>query len=200
MTRIFTIKSTLMRALAQFISQDETRYMINGLFVVSHAAKPVVLYATDGRRMAKLVLKEQIGEGEEGTSCNVFVAHRDLFTAILSLCHPDSPAVIAVGFDGKIVEVRKKSADGPLITLPVIEGNFPNCDTVIPEPFPETWAVDTLAGYNSEFLASCAELSDAVFHKAAACSIGRTEDGLMCMRAGDPSFQLTVVLMPMRPL
>lgn len=151
----------LLRLLAlavKYVSTDETRYVINGVRLAM-AAGQVEAVATDGRRLIRVVEKEE--KDDKGKPVKAFrVAAPDGLLGILpakavgvllGLLRGVEPVTVAAG---KIMV--ELTAGAWVVRARWIEGNYPNWQQVVPRP--EHW----LEGVDSVKLAGMVERAGVV--------------------------------------
>lgn len=128
-TRNITVKASYLAALAPFMSKEETRFCLQGVFIAPHrshrgAGRGIVLVATDGHRMG--VIHDPDGETNGEWICPIPQA---LERAILS---KKTNAVQAV-LGGDVCTL--KDGEGKTVFqhfAPPIDGTYPDWKRVIP--------------------------------------------------------------------
>jgi len=110
-------------------SADETRYNLNGVFVefLSETQK-LRMVATDGHRLA--YVDRPLGVELASLGRGVIIPRKGL-VELKRLVDEDDSDEIELGFEGSSALVRKR---GVILSMRLIEGEFPNYRQVIPKP------------------------------------------------------------------
>jgi DNA polymerase-3 subunit beta len=125
------------------ISTDETRYVLNGLFIESHEGNRLRAVATDGHRLA---LVDRTLEGDFKLRKGVILPRKGLFE-LRRLLEEAPDAECFLGF-GDTSAVFKKS--GLSMIMRLVDGQFPDYQEVIPKEsdkavkLPRTKLLETL--------------------------------------------------------
>jgi DNA polymerase-3 subunit beta len=114
------------------VSDDETRYFMNGVFFEKRDDK-LVMVATDGRRLA--YIEKEVGAGIKDFS-GVIVPPKIL--AIITKRAGDE-GLVAISITDRIIFIRFGSYQ---LSSVLIEGQFPNYQRVIPENQRFSFSVD----------------------------------------------------------
>jgi hypothetical protein len=162
----FNILISEIRAALLFASCDESRYVLNSVFVEVKAGNPPILIATDGRRM--VVIESQAEQSGELSPATV-VLNADFLKPLCAFAtkktsvigvepHPPKRVIFHLSDDALVVDAEKGA---------VVEGEYPNWRQVV--PCGERTPISEIA-FNGEFLSD--------FTKAAKL-IKATDLGLM---------------------
>ncbi|HEY1172820.1 MAG TPA: DNA polymerase III subunit beta [Verrucomicrobiae bacterium] len=116
------------------ISTDETRYVLNGIFVILKQDK-VTMVATDGRRLA--LAEEEIGTDAQGE----FIVPTKAINELNRLL--GTAGEVEIKFTENQVAFTLKDEKGGSILLisKLVEGNYPNYKQVIPQESKERIAL-----------------------------------------------------------
>jgi DNA polymerase-3 subunit beta len=114
------------------VSDDETRYFMNGVFFEKHDEK-LVMVATDGRRLA--YVEKEVGAGIKDFS-GVIVPPKIL--NIITKRAGDE-GLVAIAITDRIIFIKFGSYQ---LSSVLIEGQFPNYQRVIPEKQEYSFSVD----------------------------------------------------------
>ena len=113
------------------VSDDETRYFMNGVFLEKNEGK-LVMVATDGRRLA--YASKDVENVQDFTG---IIVPPKILNIILKRAGDEG--LIAISVTGKTIFVRFGSYN---LSSVLIEGNFPNYRKVIPEDQASSFAID----------------------------------------------------------
>ena len=115
------------RKVLPFISQEEARYVLNGVYFENTKEADVVLVATDGRRLAKVILEDR------GEQVAPFIAPACALRRLAALDVAE-PVTLRTN-ESQLV------ADGGTwrLVAKLIEGNYPNFAQVIPTIGAKAW-------------------------------------------------------------
>ncbi len=122
----------MLRRTAFAISNDESRYVLNGIFFSLKEHK-VILVATDGRRLALVEEEVEVATESEGE----FIVPTKAINELSRLLQPAGE--VAIRYTENQVAFALKADKGPsvLIISKLVEGNYPNYRQVIPTEFKE---------------------------------------------------------------
>jgi DNA polymerase-3 subunit beta len=132
--KVLKIKGSLIQEMVHkvifAVSNDETRYVLNGVFFQAESGK-VKMVATDGHRLAFIQKKL---ESKTDEKCSVIIPTKtlnELSKAISDLAKGKEDEIIVdiVATDNQI----KFTVEGVEIVSRLIEGQFPNYEQVIPK-------------------------------------------------------------------
>lgn len=112
----------MLRKTAYAASADETRYVLNGVFL-SFKADKLTLVATDGRRLA---LVEQEKEVNKGSETEIIIPTKAV-NELLRQLGDKGDAEFSISENQLLIEF-----DGTTLVTKLIEGNYPNFRQVIP--------------------------------------------------------------------
>ena len=139
MARNVRIKAEYLRMLAPFISQEETRYYLNGVCIAPHPEVGVLAVATDGHCMG--VVHDADGSADGEWICRV---PRELLAACTKQDKKIS-AALEVHFTDEVAYVAHSRADGDFFPseigplhvgafyAPAIDGKFADWRRVVPK-------------------------------------------------------------------
>lgn len=116
------------------VSDDETRYFMNGVFM-EKAGKELVMVATDGRRLS---FSKKIPEGNIPDFKGIIIPPK-LLTVILRHSGDENPVSFAISEKNLFVRFGNYA-----ISSVLIEGQFPNYRRVIPESQKSQFLVNRL--------------------------------------------------------
>jgi DNA polymerase III subunit beta len=136
-----TIKA-MMRKTAFAVSTDESRYVLNGIFLSLKDHK-VTMVATDGRRLALADEEADISEKSSGE----FIVPAKAVTELNRLLQEKGEAEIKLGENQASFELKDEKGFSVLLITKLIEGNYPNYKQVIP-----TETKERIALVREEFL------------------------------------------------
>ena len=114
-----------------FCSEDETRYVLNGVFIESAVEgknQTLRFVATDGRQMGKIDKPISILSKETDFKA---IVHKNIMNIISLLCS-SADGYISVRCNN-IMDRLEMEADSFRISLRTIEGTFPNYNQIIPQ-------------------------------------------------------------------
>jgi DNA polymerase-3 subunit beta len=112
--------------LAPYISAEETRYYLNGVYMhstIEGSVNKLTFAATDGSRMA---VQKMPAPEWDGNLAGVILPRKTVELLLKTL--PDAEVMVEVGE----AKIRFTYADGTTYTSKVIDGNFPDYTRVIP--------------------------------------------------------------------
>jgi len=112
----------MLKKTAYAASTDETRYVLNGVFM-SFKADKLTVVATDGRRMALVERDMEVPKGAEAE----LILPTKVVTELLRLLSDKGDATLSVGENQIII-----CFDGTTLCSKLIEGTYPNFRQVIP--------------------------------------------------------------------
>lgn len=122
----------LLRKTSFAVSSDETRYVLNGVYM-SFKGEKLTVVATDGRRLALAEADVPITKGSESE----FILPSKAVAELQRLLAEKGDAVLSVGENQIIIEL----GDSTLVSK-LIEGTFPNFRQVIPTEAKERVAIE----------------------------------------------------------
>jgi len=122
----------LLKKTAYAVSTDETRYVLNGVFM-SFKADKLTVVATDGRRLA---LAEQEVEVPKGNECE-FIIPAKAVGELQRLLTGEGSVKMAIGENLLVAEWGDST-----IATKLVEGSFPNFRQVIPSEAKERVPID----------------------------------------------------------
>jgi len=109
------------------VSTDESRYVLNGIFVSLKEGKMTVV-ATDGRRLALVDEEVEITEKSAGE----FILPAKAVTELNRLLQEKGEVEIKFGENQASFSLAGEGTPGVLLITKLIEGNYPNYRQVIP--------------------------------------------------------------------
>jgi DNA polymerase-3 subunit beta len=121
-----TVKAML-RKTSFAISSDESRYVLNGIFISLKDHKMTVV-ATDGRRLALVDEEVDIAEKSEGE----FIIPAKAVNELNRLLQDKGEIVIKFGENQASFALKDEKGFSVLVVTKLIEGNYPNYRQVIP--------------------------------------------------------------------
>lgn len=135
MTTIENIDPDLFLLAAHFVSSEETRYYLRGVFVERAVGGGALYTATDGHRLFHAYDAKAIVTGDN---------------AIVGIAKPKFPAgwykADFLSWDGSLLQ----SSHGDVMSADRVEGEFPAYQHIIPDRAPEA---ETVSAYNWKYLA-----------------------------------------------
>lgn len=126
-----TIKAMLKRT-SFGISTDESRYVLNGIFISLKEHK-MTMVATDGRRLALADEEVEISEKSEGE----FIVPAKAVNELTRLLQDKGEVEIKYGENQASFALKDDKENTVLIITKLIEGNYPNYRQVIPSEVKE---------------------------------------------------------------
>lgn len=125
------------RSVAHAISNEETRYYLNGIYMHRRGERELVFVATDGHRLARTVLELP----EDLPDIPGVIVPRQAVDDIHVLADENDRIEIAVGED-----MVRVIAGGAVLTSKLVDGTFPDYERVIPPAdVAEGFEVDRMA-------------------------------------------------------
>jgi len=121
-----TVKA-MMRKTSFAVSSDESRYVLNGIFMSLKDHK-MTLVATDGRRLALVDEEVDISEKSSGE----FIVPAKAVTELNRLMQDKGEVEIKFGENQASFELKDDKGFSVLLITKLIEGNYPNYRQVIP--------------------------------------------------------------------
>jgi DNA polymerase-3 subunit beta len=121
-----TVKA-MMRKTAFAVSTDESRYVLNGIFISLKDHK-MTLVATDGRRLALVDEEVDISEKSSGE----FIVPAKAVTELNRLMQDKGEVEIKFGENQASFALKDDKSFSVLLITKLIEGNYPNYRQVIP--------------------------------------------------------------------
>lgn len=191
MTFTALIQPAVLRAMAAFVSEDETRIVINGI-CVDYENGNLSLIATDGRRLA---WHRPVWEADKGKNVRFIIPIAQIFYALPN--HVSRPPW-QLEWDEATSKLVFSGADY-VISTRSIDGTFPTWRTVVPDPMPTQFPAHLSVPVNAEFLSDCVTLLDELDEDD---GLGRTGVEPVCAGEGQPIIfhnrLTTLLLMPMK--
>jgi DNA polymerase III subunit beta len=126
-----TVKA-MMKKTSFAVSSDESRYVLNGIFV-SFKDHKMTLVATDGRRLALADEEVDVAEKSQGE----FILPAKAVNELNRLLQEKGSTVIKFGENQASFELKDEKEFSVLIVTKLIEGNYPNYRQVIPSEVKE---------------------------------------------------------------
>lgn len=124
---------------AYAISNDDTRYVLNGI-LCSFKENKLTLVATDGRRLALVDIELEFPRSHE---TDVIIPTKAV-NELQRLLHEDGDIKVSIGENQIAFEVN-----GTLLVSKLIEGNYPNYRQVIPNETKERVTLEREQFYNA---------------------------------------------------
>ena len=121
-----TVKA-MMRKTSFAVSSDESRYVLNGIFISLKDHK-MTLVATDGRRLALVDEEVDISEKSSGE----FIVPAKAVTELNRLMQDKGEVEIKFGENQASFALKDEKGLSVLLITKLIEGNYPNYRQVIP--------------------------------------------------------------------
>jgi DNA polymerase-3 subunit beta len=121
-----TVKA-MMRKTSFAVSSDESRYVLNGIFISLKDHK-MTLVATDGRRLALVDEEVDISEKSSGE----FIVPAKAITELNRLMQDKGDVEIKFGENQASFALKDDKGFSVLLITKLIEGNYPNYRQVIP--------------------------------------------------------------------
>ena len=126
----------LIRKTSFAVSTDESRYVLNGIFVSLKEGK-MTLVATDGRRLA--LVDEEVDFSEK--SAGEFIVPAKAINELNRLLQDKGDVEIKFGENQASFALKNETGFSVLLITKLIEGNYPNYRQVIPGEAKERIAV-----------------------------------------------------------
>jgi DNA polymerase-3 subunit beta len=117
----------MMRKTSFAISTDESRYVLNGIFMSLKDHK-LTMVATDGRRLALVDEEVDITDQSQGE----FIVPAKAVNELNRLLQPTGEVEIRYGDNQAAFHLKDEKGFSVLILTKLIEGNYPNYRQVIP--------------------------------------------------------------------
>jgi DNA polymerase-3 subunit beta len=117
----------MMRKTSFAVSTDESRYVLNGIFISLKDHK-MTMVATDGRRLALVDEEVEITEKSSGE----FIVPAKAATELNRLLQEKGEVEIKFGDNQASFELKGENGFSVLLVSKLIEGNYPNYRQVIP--------------------------------------------------------------------
>lgn len=128
-----TIQQNALKAIALFISSDDTRYILQGVLIDATVPRPL-LVATDGRFMA-ILQHGQIEQVNGSPAIGQVVLNRKGIEAAMHLCGRGLIEEITIEAEDKSETVKIiVGKDSAIVHGGAMLGNFPNYKPVVPTP------------------------------------------------------------------
>lgn len=121
-----TVKG-MMKKTSFAISTDESRYVLNGIFMSLKDHK-LTMVATDGRRLALVDEEVDVNEQSQGE----FIVPAKAVNELNRLLQPTGEVEIRYGDNQAAFHLKDEKGFSVLILTKLIEGNYPNYRQVIP--------------------------------------------------------------------
>jgi DNA polymerase-3 subunit beta len=121
-----TVKA-MMRKTSFAVSSDESRYVLNGIFISLKDHK-MTMVATDGRRLALVDEEVDISEKSSGE----FIVPAKAVNELNRLMQDKGEVEIKFGENQASFEMKDEKGFSVLLITKLIEGNYPNYRQVIP--------------------------------------------------------------------
>jgi len=121
-----TVKD-MMRKTSFAISTDESRYVLNGIFIKFKEHK-MTMVATDGRRLAKVDEQVDLSDKSEGE----FIAPAKAVNELNRLLQENGDVEVRYTDNQASFTLKDEKNGSILIITKLIEGNYPNYQQVIP--------------------------------------------------------------------
>jgi DNA polymerase-3 subunit beta len=112
----------MLKKTAYAVSNDETRYVLNGVFM-SYKADKLGVVATDGRRLALIEQEMEVPKGSEAE----WILPTKAVTELQKLLSDNGDITLYVGENQIIADLN-----GTTLFSKLVEGNYPNFRQVIP--------------------------------------------------------------------
>jgi len=126
------------------VSTDESRYVLNGIFVSLKDGK-MTLVATDGRRLA--LVDEEVDISEK--SAGEFIVPAKAINELVRLLQEKGEVEVKFGENQASFAIKSEGSQSVLLITKLIEGNYPNYKQVIPGE-----AKERIALIREEFVAA----------------------------------------------
>lgn len=127
---------TMLRRTSFAVSNDETRYVLNGLFF-SFREHKVTVVATDGRRLA--LTDEEVEIGPEAPAD--FIVPTKAINELTRLLQENGEVEIAMGENHIAFRLKAEGRQDILVVSKRVEGTYPNYQQVIPRESKERIAL-----------------------------------------------------------
>jgi DNA polymerase-3 subunit beta len=118
---------TMLKKTAFAVSTDESRYVLNGIFISLKEGK-MTLVATDGRRLA--LVDEEVDLSEK--SFGEFIVPAKAVNELTRLLQDKGSVEIKFGENQASFSLQNENGFSVLLITKLIEGNYPNYRQVIP--------------------------------------------------------------------
>jgi DNA polymerase-3 subunit beta len=117
----------MLRRTSFAMSTDETRYVLNGIFVSLKDHK-LTMVATDGRRLALTDEEADVGPESE----TEFIVPTKAINELNRLLQPNGQVEIKFTDNQASFDLKDEKGSSVLVVSKLVEGNFPNYKQVIP--------------------------------------------------------------------
>lgn len=118
----------MLRRTSYAASTDESRYVLNGIFM-SFKEHKFTMVATDGRRLALTDEEIELAEQSQGE----FIVPSKAVNELIRLLQDDGDAEIRFTDNQAAFNLRREKGPTILLVTKLIEGNYPNYRQVIPQ-------------------------------------------------------------------
>jgi len=126
----------MMKKTSFAISTDESRYVLNGIFISLKDHK-MTMVATDGRRLALVDEELDVSEGSQGE----FIVPAKTVNELNRLLADKGEVEVRFAENQASFTLKAEKGPGVLIVTKLIEGNYPNYRQVIPSETKERVAL-----------------------------------------------------------
>ena len=126
----------MMKKTSFAISTDESRYVLNGIFISLKDHK-MTMVATDGRRLALVDEEVDVSESSQGE----FIVPAKTVNELNRLLQDKGDLEIRYAENQASFMLKDEKGSGALIVTKLIEGNYPNYRQVIPSEMKERVAL-----------------------------------------------------------
>jgi DNA polymerase-3 subunit beta len=117
----------MLRKTSFAVSTDETRYVLNGIFVSLKEHK-VTMVATDGRRLA--LTDEEVDVNQESQA--EFIVPTKAINELNRLLQPKGEVEIKFNENQAFFDLKAEDGNSVVVITKLVEGNYPNYKQVIP--------------------------------------------------------------------
>ena len=173
--KVTTLKPELFAAAARFISTEETRYHLQGVFIEPAPAGGIIMVATDGHRFFA-------GFDPEGETDGSYIIAPTKIKMAAPWFKCQGNAAVAVFEGGETARLTAPGV-GIIEQAKIIDGTFPDWRRVIPRAPSGVW--DSKYFYNVDYLAEFGDVAKKISGGVNNLNINPNGDGPALIGFGD---------------
>lgn len=188
----------LYRLASGFISNEETRYYLGGVYVEPHKSGiGVTLTATDGHRL--VCIYDADGKADESAIVNLGKIAKPKAT-VTRIAHIDSGSNEATIFEKLTYSNDETLERVGVVTKVRIEGTFPDYRRVVPKTFADKGSAGFDGNYLADFGKLASELAVHAGEKNSKCSTSKTNSVRVLYSVKEPNESPALILFPSHAL